>query len=132
DAALEEVIAQLQLPKNACVAHTSGSLPLEVLSKKFGDKAGVFYPLQTFSKGTETKFNKVPILLEAPDPKTFCLLEEVARKLSRKVVSLDSEKRKQLHLAAVFACNFSNHLLGIGQTLLQEAGLDHTLLHPLI
>ena len=131
-AALEQVIAQLQLPKNACVAHTSGSLPLEVLTEKFGNRAGVFYPLQTFSKGAETKFNKVPILLEAGDQKTFCLLEEVAHKLSRKVVAIDSEKRKQLHLAAVFACNFTNHLLGISRELLEIANLDTTLLQPLI
>lgn len=37
-----------------------------------------------------------------------------------------------MHLAAVFACNFTNHLLGISQQVLAPHQLDFALLQPLV
>lgn len=132
DAVLEEVVQNAQFPAGAVVAHTSGNQPLEVLRQKVGEQAGVFYPLQTFSKGTPVELEQVPLLLEGASEQVYQVLERLARLLSRQVQPVSSAQRKQLHLAAVFACNFTNHLLGIGRELLEQASLDHTLLHPLI
>lgn len=132
DASLAAVARELQVTPGTVVAHTSGSQPLTVLATVAGARTGVFYPLQTFSKAKPVNFSQVPLLLEAQDEATLQLLEKLAQSISRDVQQVNSQARKQLHLAAVFACNFTNHLLGISQQLLQEANLEPVLLQPLI
>src|SRR5690606_17556340 len=105
-----------------------GSQPLTVLQGIAGAHAGVFYPLQTFSKSIPIDFKLIPVLLEAGDEQTLGSLQQVAESISKEVHIVNSAKRKQLHLAAVFACNFTNHLLGISRELLQQAELPDTLL----
>jgi predicted short-subunit dehydrogenase-like oxidoreductase (DUF2520 family) len=132
DAALASVAASIKVPAGAIVAHTSGSQPLSVLQGIAGARPGVFYPLQTFSKDQPVDFKTIPVLLEAQDEQTLQALQEVAATITHGVHLVDSSMRKQLHLAAVFACNFTNHLLGISKELLQNAQLPPTLLQPLI
>ncbi|MCJ8167463.1 DUF2520 domain-containing protein [Pontibacter sp. E15-1] len=132
DAALIPVAADLRVAPGTAVVHTSGSQPLALLHVVEGARTGVFYPLQTFSKGKLLDLAEVPLLLEAQDEETLRLLELVAGSLSNKVYRMGFEDRKRLHLAAVFACNFTNHLLGISRQLLQEANLPAELLQPLL
>ncbi|TXK44650.1 DUF2520 domain-containing protein [Pontibacter qinzhouensis] len=132
DAALATVAQELQVPENALVVHTSGSQPLQVLEQKPSIRAGVFYPLQTFSKEKPVDFSSIPILIEAQQEQTRQELKALAESLSQSVHMVSSEARKQLHVAAVFACNFTNHLLGISREILQQANLPHELLQPLI
>ena len=132
DAAAEDVARRLLLPKGATLAHTSGSLPLTVLQSSAAAHLGVLYPLQTFSKEKEINFAEVPFCIEASDSDTELMLGQIAATLSAKVIQMSNEQRRQLHLAAVFACNFSNHMLRIAHNLLQESQLPKDLLHPLI
>src|ERR1017187_6486081 len=89
------------------VVHTSGSASLKEISS-ISDKTGVFYPLQTFTKNRAVNWTKVPLCLEASDPETGELLLEFAERISSSVFEIDSRSRRQLHLAAVFANNFTN------------------------
>lgn len=132
DAALGNVAASLLVNPGTLVVHTSGSQPLTLLQSVEGARTGVFYPLQTFSKSKPVDLAQVPLLVEAGDEDTLQQIEVLARSISSQVHTVSSEARKQLHLAAVFACNFTNHLLGISQQLLQEANLPKQLLQPLI
>ena len=132
DAALASVAAEVQVPEGAIVVHTSGSQPLATLQGIAGARTGVFYPLQTFSKSKPVDFKTTPLLIESDEEQTLLDLREVANTISNEVHQVDSHKRKQLHLAAVFACNFTNHLLGLSRQLLQQAALPDTLLQPLI
>lgn len=132
DAAIASVAAAVRVPDSAIVVHTSGSQPLAALQGIAGARPGVFYPLQTFSKSKSVDFSTTPILIEAEDEQTLQILQAVASTISQEVHQVDSFKRKQLHLAAVFACNFTNHLLGISRQLLHQAALPDTLLQPLI
>lgn len=132
DAALPGIAEQIKVKPGTIVAHTSGSQPLAVLSTITGANYGVFYPLQTFSKNATVDVQQVPVLIEGNTEATIDLLTQLAQTISQKVERVDSEKRKQLHLAAVFACNFTNHLLGISQELLQKAAMPTDLLQPLI
>ena len=121
-----------QLPRNKALwVHTAGSLPMDILSP-FTSRYGVFYPLQTFSKNREVDFHIVPVFIEANSLQDESLLKSMAEKLTQKVVPLSSEKREHLHLAAVWACNFSNHMYLMASKLLQEQGLPQDLLLPLI
>jgi predicted short-subunit dehydrogenase-like oxidoreductase (DUF2520 family) len=112
------------------VAYTSGTISLDNFkNRKF---TGVFYPLQTFSKRRKINFNEVPILIEANNDEFTNELIELALKISNRVEKANSEKRKSLHLAAVFANNFTNHMLHISKTIMEKNKLDWSLLHPLI
>jgi len=135
DDAIEEV-AKL-IPENKLFAHTSGSVELK--------KGGVFYPLQTFSKHIDVDWTNIPILIEDistslndrstvanPEPVEGSPLMNIAKKISKNVHITTPEKRRQLHLSAVFACNFTNHLWTISENLLNEKNISFDLLKPLI
>lgn len=113
------------------VVHTSGTTDIEVLSSEV-KYAGVFYPLQTFSKSRVVDFKAIPLCLEASDQHQLAILTHVADKLSSKVYQLDGGKRKVLHLAAVFACNFTNHLYALSNQILTKNDLNFELIKPLI
>ena len=132
DAALQQVASELKVAPGTIVAHTSGSQPLAILDTVQEAQPAVFYPLQTFSRAKPVNLQQVPILVEATQDSVLQELEALAQSISNKVQRVDSEARRHLHLAAVFACNFTNHLLGISQQLLQEANLPTELLHPLV
>jgi predicted short-subunit dehydrogenase-like oxidoreductase (DUF2520 family) len=138
DDALAPVIAQLVLPENCLVVHTSGTKSLQQLQQLIDAhsdvpaQTGVFYPLQTFSKQVKIDFAEIPICIEATHQTTANVLVELAHQISNTVYLVDSEERKKLHLAAVFACNFSNHLLAIAKRILDAEDLEFGLLKPLI
>ena len=132
DATLRGVAANMEVSPGTIVVHTSGSQPLEVLDTITGARTGVFYPVQTFTKYKPVNFYQVPVLLEGKDETTVEVLTSLANSISGKVQITDSASRKQLHLAAVFACNFTNHLFGISQAILTSGNLPPDLLQPLI
>lgn len=133
DAVVPEVLAAARFPAGALVAHTAGALPLSVFAPyKEQLRGGVFYPLQTFGPGRAIDWGTVPLCLEATDATALVTLHQLAASLSADVRELDSARRLQLHVAAVWVSNFPNHLLGIGRELLEGAGLPWELLHPLI
>jgi predicted short-subunit dehydrogenase-like oxidoreductase (DUF2520 family) len=113
------------------VVHTSGATSLQVLLK-YTDQAGVFYPLQTFSKTKEVDFWNVPLCIEGAYEDLTAELIQLAQTVSNKVDEVSSDQRKILHLAAVFACNFPNYLYYTAEQLLNAHKLDFNLLRPLI
>lgn len=131
DDAIEEVADQISVPENKIIVHTSGAKPIDLLSYRFS-KTGVFYPLQTFSKSKKVDFKDIPILIEGSDRNTEKELFTIARPLSANVKAVSSSDRRYVHLAAVFACNFSNHMLSMAEDILKEKNLDLKLLYPLI
>lgn len=95
-------------------------------------KYGVIYPLQTFSKNRSLDFSKVPIFIEGNSFETEGFLTELAKTISDDVKLLKSDQRKYLHLSAVFANNFSNHMYTISNEILKKAGVPFNVLKPLI
>ncbi|MBD1394977.1 Rossmann-like and DUF2520 domain-containing protein [Mucilaginibacter glaciei] len=113
------------------IAHTSGAVHLEAI-RHYTERAGVFYPLQTFSKSKELNFREVPLCIEGADERITKELEKLARTVSNNVYRVSSAQRKVLHLAAVFACNFTNHLYAISKQLLANSDMSFDMLRPLI
>lgn len=132
DDALSEVADQLILPEGSILVHTSGAMPVEVISQSSASYVGVFYPLQSFTKGKKVDFEEVPFLLESEDEGTVQLLKKVAKSLSPLVYLLRAKDRQAVHVAAVFASNFTNHMLRIAEEILHRQGLDREMLKPLI
>jgi predicted short-subunit dehydrogenase-like oxidoreductase (DUF2520 family) len=132
DDAIEEVAQELVLPDNAILVHTSGSLPLSVLGYAATPHIGVVYPLQTFSKNKKIEFNDIPIFIESENSETEKVLQSLAKSISKKVFKITSKDRIALHVAAVFAANFTNHMLLIAQEIMKENKLSYDWLKPLI
>jgi predicted short-subunit dehydrogenase-like oxidoreductase (DUF2520 family) len=131
DDAIAAVADQVILPhEDAILCHTSGSQPLGVLAGR--PRTGVFYPLQTFSKSRRVDISSVPFCIEASDGEAESILVDLGQSLSRTVYLVNSQERKTLHIGAVFAGNFTNHLIALAQHLLQQEGLEFDLLKPLI
>ncbi|MEE4199059.1 MAG: Rossmann-like and DUF2520 domain-containing protein [Bacteroidales bacterium] len=130
DSVIEEVAQQLILT-DGVVVHTSGSTPMSIFSPYF-KHFGVFYPLQTFTKSRILDFSSIPLCIEANNHSSRNKLISLASSLSNQWCEINSEKRKILHLAAVFTCNFTNHMYAVGYELLQKNQMDFNLLHPLI
>ncbi|MFT3739713.1 MAG: DUF2520 domain-containing protein [Breznakibacter sp.] len=129
DEAIEHIASQLPMTQ-ALVAHTAGSVLMDVLSRF--DNYGVFYPFQTFSKQKHVEMLQVPFLLEANSAANLQKLEIVARCLSSRVMKADSMQRMQLHISAVMVCNFTNHLYAMAYKLLSHNNLPFELLYPLM
>ena len=131
DDAIADIANEIILPTDAILVHTSGSQPLSALGYA-STNIGVFYPMQTFTKGKKIDFSEVPFFIESEDPATSKLLNAMARTLSKKVYNATSEDRKALHIAAVFASNFTNHMLTIAQDIISSRKMSFDLLKPLI
>ncbi len=122
-------VSELIPDHDKLIVHTSGSVSINVLP---GQRVGVFYPLQTFSKDRNLDFTNLPICVEAKQPADLELLLQLGQLLSQNVSILNSEQRKAAHLAAIFANNFTNHLVFLTQELCEAKGVNFDLLRPLL
>ena len=132
DEVIEEIVQEIVLPDDAILTHTSGSQPLNILGYAATQNLGVFYPLQTFSKTKKIDFKDIPIFIESATPAAEKVLRAMANALSKNVIPINSYDRKALHVAAVFASNFTNHMLLIAQDIMKEHSLSYDWLKPLI
>lgn len=132
DTAVAEVASRL--PKvDGVVVHTTGSVGMEALKQTACRGYGVLYPFQTISKQRVLDAADIPLLIEASDPDTENLITEAAKAYGfDKIQRADSDKRRLIHLAGVFANNFSNALIGISQRILESNGIDKRIINPLI
>lgn len=132
DDAIAEVSLNLVLPPDGILVHTSGAKPLSILPEREFEGRGVFYPLQTFTKGVNVDFADIPVLIEGDSESTLITLNKIAKRLSRNVKMANSNERLIYHVSAVFSCNFTNHLWAISKEILESENLDFELLKPLI
>lgn len=116
---------------DAVFVHTAGSVPMDVF-KDYAMHYGVLYPMQTFSKARRVDFRPIPCFIEGSNEQTLDLIRHLAESISNQVVLADSEKRRKLHLAAVLACNLTNHCYRLAERVLEEAQMDFRLYLPLI
>jgi len=131
DQRLKSILDDIKCHPDTLVVHTAGSFGLEVFPERIRKK-GVFYPLQTFSKNRNVSFRGLPFLLESSDNQSSVMLTNLAESIGGKVYFVDTEHRKILHLAAVFVCNFTNHMLTEGKDVAARAGFSFEVLVPLI
>ncbi|MBC7390595.1 MAG: DUF2520 domain-containing protein [Opitutaceae bacterium] len=131
DDAIQLVSNEILLPPNAILVHCSGSVSLGSIANS-NSETGVFYPVQTFTKDRKINFIETPVCIEASSLKTENILEHLAKAMKSQPFFMNSQQRLTLHLAAVFACNFGNHLFSISKLILKEQNLPFSLLHHLI
>lgn len=120
------------MPQTAGVwIHTAGSVALEAMQRVHG-RSAVLYPLQTFSRGAELIWAEVPLFIEGSDAESLEECRALANALSPRISEASSADRGKLHLGAVLACNFTNHLIALGEEYLSVQGFEPKVLMPLI
>ena len=129
DSSIAEVSALIK-NENVLVAHTSGSVSREALNGNY--RKSVFYPLQTFSKSKNLDYSKIPFFIDAENENDEEILKNLASKISKNVMLANDEKRKYIHLTAVFACNFVNHLYARAKEISDSQGIPFDYFLPLI
>lgn len=132
DEALAAVVAQVKGKERAMHLHTSGTMPISV----FGDDkphAGIFYPFQTFSKARVIEdFSTVPVFFEARGIDDISAVYSLALTITSHVYETTQHDRERLHVAGVYACNFTNLMYTIASELLQNTHIPFSALLPLI
>lgn len=130
DDALESLVSS-NIASQAMHVHTAGSVAMDIF-KGYKKHYGVLYPLQSLSKDKTVDFQQVPLLLEASDEVVKQALDVLAKEISGQVHHYNTEQRLKIHLAAVFANNFVNHLFHIASDIMESSDIDFNLLKPLI
>lgn len=125
-----EDVSRLITKKNCLVAHTSGSLPIDILGGEY--RKSSVYPLQTFSKAKKMEYRNIPFFIEAENDEDSKVLFDIASSISENVMESTYEKRKYIHLTAVFACNFVNHLFSRAKEISDSQDIPFNYFFPLI
>lgn len=131
DDCIASLLQQIQCLNNGIWVHTSGSVGVDIFAELRGH-FGVFYPLQTFSKHKAVEMKSVPFFIEGSSSSVENSLLDLAGKISDNVRLLNSEGRRRLHVAAVFACNFVNYMWVVADRQLRLCGTDIHALDPLL
>ncbi|MBS0000794.1 MAG: DUF2520 domain-containing protein [Cyclobacteriaceae bacterium] len=131
DQIISRIAAEIVLPDNCQLIHTSGCQPLHILEPSAASHAGILYPLQTFTKGVKIDFRDIPVFLESSSQEGLKQLIQLTHGLSKNILETNSQHRSVLHLSAVISTNFSNHLFTLAKRLLDQQDIDFNLLQPI-
>ena len=130
DDAIADVIAAT--PENGAMwIHLSGSKPIDLFAGH-RSRYGVLWPMQSFTREMVVPLDDVHFFAEANNDVVLNDLMEFGHLLSSHVIKADSDKRRLLHVASVFSCNFANHMWTLAAEVLDEAGLPFDAMKPLI
>ena len=118
--------------RTALHLHTSGTMPISV----FGDAlphAGIMYFFQTFSKAKLIDdFSQIPVFVEGKQIDDLSAIFTLAQTLTPRVYEASQHDRERLHVAGVFANNFTNHMYAIAADILKDTHIPFQVLLPLI
>jgi predicted short-subunit dehydrogenase-like oxidoreductase (DUF2520 family) len=128
---LKDVLSNIHCSADTVVTHTAGSLGLEVFPADISHK-GVFYPLQTFSNDRKIDFTGLSFFLEASDPIASGIMKNLVELMGGSTYFVDAERRRLLHVAAVFMCNFTNYMFTAGDQVVRKTGFPSEIMYPLI
>lgn len=131
DKHIADMAKKIQLAEGSIIVHCAGSVNINVF-ESLPYNIGVFYPVQTFNKTRITVFKNVPVCLEADNEATLSIIKNLAEKITNRIYILNSQQRLALHIAAVFACNFTNLMYTIADKITTENNIDFLLLQSLI
>ena len=132
DEALQTVIEAVHVPQRAVHVHTSGTMPIGVFG---ADKphCGILYPFQTFSKAQPIDdFTDIPLFIEAGQIDDVAAVYTLALTLSPRVIEASQQDRERLHVAGVFANNFTNCMYRMAADILKGTSIPFSVLLPLI
>ena len=124
-------VAKLIGQVDRLLVHCSGATEGNVLDIK-GNAYGVLWPMQTLTKNNDIDLGQTLIAVSGSDSKVEAALQQLAGKITSRLVAVTEEQRAMLHLTAVFINNYTNHMFVMAEKLLQAYQLDFNLFIPLI
>lgn len=134
---LQKIAEEAILCSNKCLRtalhlHTSGTMPLSVFGETF-PHAGVMYFFQTFSKAKLIDdFSQIPVFVEGKQIDDLSAIFTLAQTLTPRVYEASQHDRERLHVAGVFANNFTNQMYAIAADILCNTHIPFQVLLPLI
>jgi predicted short-subunit dehydrogenase-like oxidoreductase (DUF2520 family) len=130
DNAIKDIASEIITPENCLLVHTSGCQSMDVLERSAATSIGVFYPLQSFTRGVKINFTGIPVFLESSSRESMNKLIRLAKGMTKKIYQLTGTQRRALHLSAVMSTNFSNYLFILAKKIMEKHGIDFDLLEP--
>jgi predicted short-subunit dehydrogenase-like oxidoreductase (DUF2520 family) len=131
DHVLKDVVSMVHAPK-ALHLHTSGSMPIDV----FGDDkphAGILYFFQSFSReNLIDDWSGIPCFVEGRDIDDIAAIYSLAQTLTSHIYEANQHDRERLHIAGVFANNYTNLMYRIAAEVLRDTSIPFEALLPLI
>lgn len=124
------LLPRLSIPSTATLVHTAGGVSINALAD-FSAHYGVLYPLQSLRQERTEKI-EIPFFLDGNDMHAKNSIQQLAQRLSGSIDWADDAKRMKLHIAAVFASNFTNYLYGLAYRFCAQEQIDFQKLLPLI
>ena len=132
DSAVKQVADRLP-SLDGIVVHTTGSVPMEILTGVRCGGYGVIYPFQTISKSRPLPPSSIPLLIEASNQDILGKIEHCVREHGFTAIEYaDSDRRRRVHLCGTFACNFTNAMIGISQKILSDCSISPDIINPLV
>ena len=131
DHVLREIVSLIHAPQ-ALHLHTSGSMPIEVFGS---DKphAGVFYFLQSFSREVLIDdWSSIPCFIEGRNIDDIAAIYSLALTLTSRIYEANQHDRERLHIAGIFANNYTNLMYRIAAEVLKDTQIPFQALLPLI
>ena len=131
DHVLREVVSLVHAP-NALHLHTSGSMPIDVFGP---DKphAGVLYFFQSFSREIMIEdWSGIPCFIEGRNIDDIAAIYSLAQCLTSRIYEANQHDRERLHVAGIFANNYTNLMYRIAAEVLSDTQIPFEALLPLI
>ncbi len=120
----------LQVSPHVIVAHTAGAVPTRYAGSPHRRNA-VLYPFTSMTRKAPLRRADFPILVSAEQSADRSVLLDLAHHLTGNAFLADDSQRLRVHIAGVFANNFTNVLIGIAQHLASTVGPSQ-LLGPIL
>lgn len=131
DHALKAVVETVHAPK-AIHLHTSGTMPIEVFGP---DKphSGILYFFQSFSRDVLIdEWSGIPCFISGHNIDDIAAIYSLAQTLTSRIYEANQHDRERLHVAGVFANNFTNLMYRMAQEILGDTQIPFAALLPLI
>lgn len=118
------------LSNDKVIIHCSGSKTLDELDQYFLHRA-VIWPLQSFANKSKIEWSQIPFFTESTHS-IHDTIQEFCKEMNWNSIPVNSEKKRLIHIAAVFANNFSNFNLIVAQEILAKCNLPLEVLKPIV
>jgi predicted short-subunit dehydrogenase-like oxidoreductase (DUF2520 family) len=131
DHVLEQVVSLVHAPQ-ALHLHVSGSMPISVF-KQDKPHAGILYFFQSFSREVLIdNWSGIPCFIEGRNIDDMAAIYSLAQNLTSRIYEAGQHDRERLHIAGVFANNYTNLMYRIAADVLKDTQIPFEAILPLI
>jgi predicted short-subunit dehydrogenase-like oxidoreductase (DUF2520 family) len=131
DSAITAVAQEIPFRNKQILVHNSGSTNIAKLSA-YASGFACLWPMVSVSKSNSEYATDTPLCLAGSNAEVNAVILDLAKRISTRAIVCTEEQRQTLHLSAVMAQNFANHLFVLASELCEQKGLDAQVLQPML